>query len=65
VRKDLGLAGQSGSIGEYGWAGAGGTYFWIDPKEQLIGILMTQAPGPSRLYYRQLFKELVQQAIVD
>jgi CubicO group peptidase (beta-lactamase class C family) len=65
VRKDVGLAGQSGSIGEYGWAGAGGTYFWIDPKEELIGILMTQAPGPSRTYYRQLFKELVQQAIVD
>ena len=65
VRKDVGVDGQSGSIGEYGWAGAGGTYFWIDPKEQLIAILMTQAPGPSRTYYRQLFKELVQQALVD
>ena len=65
VRKDVGLDGQSGSIGEYGWAGAGGTYFWVDPKEQLIASLMTQAPGPSRIYYRQLFKELVQQAIVD
>jgi len=65
VRKDVGLAGQSGSIGEYGWAGAGGTYFWIDPKEQLIAILMTQAPGPSRLYYRQLFKELVEQAVIE
>ena len=65
VRKDVGLAGQSGSIGEYGWAGAGGTYFWVDPKEQLVAILMTQAPGPSRLYYRRLFKELVQQTLVD
>jgi CubicO group peptidase (beta-lactamase class C family) len=65
VRKDVGLDGQSGSIGEYGWAGAGGTYFWVDPKEQLIAILMTQAPGPSRTYYRQLFKELVQQAVID
>jgi CubicO group peptidase (beta-lactamase class C family) len=63
VRKDVGLDGQSGSVGEYGWAGAGGTYFWIDPKEELIAILMTQAPGPSRTYYRQLFKELVQQAL--
>jgi len=63
VRKDVGLDAQSGSVGEYGWAGAGGTYFWIDPKEELIGILMTQAPGPSRTYYRQLFKELVQQAM--
>lgn len=65
VRKDVGLDGQSGSIGEYGWAGAGGTYFWVDPKEELVGILMTQAPGPSRTYYRQLFKELVQQAVAD
>jgi CubicO group peptidase (beta-lactamase class C family) len=65
VRKDVGLDGQSGSIGVYGWAGAGGTYFWVDPKEQVVAILMTQAPGPSRVYYRQLFKELVQQAIVD
>jgi len=65
VRKDVGLDGQSGSIGEYGWAGAGGTYFWVDPKEQVVAILMTQAPGPSRVYYRQLFKELVQQAIAD
>ena len=65
VRKDVGLDGQSGSIGEYGWAGAGGTYFWVDPKEPVVAILMTQAPGPSRVYYRQLFKELVQQAIVD
>ena len=63
VRRDIGLAAQSGSPGEYGWAGAGGTYFWIDPKEELIGLLMTQAPGPSRTYYRQLFKELVQQAL--
>jgi CubicO group peptidase (beta-lactamase class C family) len=65
VRKDVGLDGQSGSIGEYGWAGAGGTYFWVDPREQLIAILMTQAPGPARLYYRHLFKELVQQALID
>jgi CubicO group peptidase (beta-lactamase class C family) len=65
VRDEVGMDGQSGSIGEYGWAGAGGTYFWVDPKQQLVAILMTQAPGPSRVYYRQLFKELVQQAVID
>ena len=31
-----------GSVGEYGWAGAAKTYFWVDPQEQLIGILMSQ-----------------------
>ena len=47
------------------WGGFGGTYFWIDPKEELAGILMTQAPGPLRVYYRRFFKQLVYQAIVD
>jgi hypothetical protein len=30
-----------------------------------LAILMTRAPGPSRLYYRQLFQQMVKQAIVD
>jgi CubicO group peptidase (beta-lactamase class C family) len=47
------------------WAGAAGTYFWVDPKEQLVALLMTQAPGPSRAYYRKLYKQLVYQAITD
>jgi len=31
-----------GSIGEYGWSGAAKTYYWVDPKAELIGILMAQ-----------------------
>lgn len=31
-----------GSVGEYGWGGAAKTYYWVDPQEKLIGILMTQ-----------------------
>jgi CubicO group peptidase (beta-lactamase class C family) len=31
-----------GSEGEYGWAGAAKTYYWVDPREELIGILMAQ-----------------------
>jgi CubicO group peptidase (beta-lactamase class C family) len=31
-----------GSVGEFGWAGAAKTYYWVDPKEELIGILMSQ-----------------------
>ncbi len=65
VRREAGLAGTPGSAGEYMWAGFAGTYFWVDPKEELIGILMTQAPGPSRVYYRKLFKQLVYSAVVD
>ena len=65
VRTDYGLGAQASSPGEFNWAGAGGTFFWVDPKEELVAILMTQAPGPSRLYYRQLFRQMVQQAIAD
>ena len=31
-----------GSIGDYFWGGAASTYFWIDPREDLITIFMTQ-----------------------
>jgi len=31
-----------GSIGEFGWGGAAKTYYWVDPKEALVGVLMTQ-----------------------
>ena len=35
VRTGAGTAGVPGSPGEYMWGGAGGTFFWVDPKEQL------------------------------
>jgi CubicO group peptidase (beta-lactamase class C family) len=31
-----------GSVGEFGWSGAAKTYFWVDPQEEIIGVLMTQ-----------------------
>ena len=34
---------KPGSVGEYGWAGVGKTYFWVDPAEEIIGILMAQS----------------------
>ena len=33
------------SQGSFGWSGAYGTHFWIDPKEKVVGILMTQTPN--------------------
>jgi CubicO group peptidase (beta-lactamase class C family) len=54
-----------GSAGEFMWAGFAGTYFWVDPEQQLVALLMTQAPGPSRAWYRRELKQLVYQAIVD
>ena len=65
VRQAPGVAGVAGSQGEFMWGGYAGTYFWVDPKEQLVGIYMTQAPSPIRAYYRKLFKQLVYSAIDD
>jgi CubicO group peptidase (beta-lactamase class C family) len=64
VRREDGLAAVPGRAGEVTWGGAAGTYFWIDPQEELIGILMTQAPG-ARVHYRKLFRQLVYAAIAD
>ena len=65
VRLEDGFAATPGRAGEFMWGGAGGTFFWVDPKEQLVAVLLTQAPGPTRVYYRKLFKQLVYQAIAD
>jgi len=66
VRKETGINAMTGSAGEYRWGGAAGTAFWIDPKEQMVVVWMTQAqPGPRRGEDRDLFRQLVQAAIVD
>ena len=63
VRTSAGLAAVPGSEGEYMWAGAGGTFFWIDPKEQLAVVYMAQTPGAIRPVYRRLVKQLVGSAV--
>ncbi len=60
---DVGAAGVLGSVGEFGWAGAATTYYWVDPQEELVGIFMTQYQGLEEPDRR--FRTLVYQAIVD
>jgi CubicO group peptidase (beta-lactamase class C family) len=59
---DAVLAQQPRSTGSFGWGGAFGTNFWVDPKEQIVGVLMVQTPGGS---LRGDFQNAVMQAIVD
>jgi CubicO group peptidase (beta-lactamase class C family) len=66
VRKETGLHWVTGSAGEYRWGGAAGTAFWVDPKEQMVVVWMTQGqPGQRRAEDRDLFRQLVQAALVD
>ena len=64
VRKEAGRNPVHGSAGEFYWSGVQGTYFWIDPQEALIGILMTCAPNLRR-HYRALMRQLTYQALAD
>ena len=64
VLMDVSKTGQAGSAGEFGWDGAFNTYFWIDPRESLYGLLMVQH-GPNAYYpIAQQFKQLTYQALV-
>jgi CubicO group peptidase (beta-lactamase class C family) len=60
-----GRNGNIGSEGEYNWGGAAGTRFWIDPKEQMIGVFMVQILPHTNLIYGSQFKQLAYQAIAD
>jgi CubicO group peptidase (beta-lactamase class C family) len=47
ITSDVGATQLPGSVGMYGWSGIYGTFFWVDPKEKLVGIMMVQRyPGP-------------------
>ncbi|MDH3735234.1 MAG: beta-lactamase family protein [Gemmatimonadota bacterium] len=53
------------SRGEYYWGGAAGTWFWIDPVEDLIFVGMIQQFGEGRPDVRSLSRRLVYQAIME
>ena len=55
-----------GSLGEYFWGGAAATAFWIDPKEELTVVFMTQVIGSSaRLTLRRDLRTLVYSAMTE
>ncbi len=53
-----------GSVGEFGWAGAAKTYYWVDPREEIVGVLMTQDMMEFDLPEKD-FQVLTYQALVD
>jgi CubicO group peptidase (beta-lactamase class C family) len=62
VRREIGMAPTPGTPGEFFWGGLAGTAFWIAPAEELVALMLIQAPG-RRLYYRELFRNLVHAAL--
>ncbi len=64
VMRDPIALGQRVSIGSFGWGGAYGTNFWIDPKEKVVGVLMIQMQGGSAETRRD-FQNAVMQSIIE
>lgn len=64
VMLDVAATAGTGSVGEYGWAGAAKTYYWVDPAEDLVGVFMSQNMTGMQLAERD-FRSLVYQAIDD
>ena len=63
VRKGAGEAAYPAEAGTYYWGGAGGTYFWVDPKTDLFVVFMMQSPK-QRVYYRALMHDMVYAAVM-
>jgi CubicO group peptidase (beta-lactamase class C family) len=59
VRTQEGLASVPGNPGEFTWNGAYGTQFFCDPKQHLVVVVGTAAPGELRKYYREQVQDIV------
>jgi CubicO group peptidase (beta-lactamase class C family) len=63
VRKGAGVSPLPGTEGDYSWGGAGGTFFWVDPKERMFVLYMMQSPK-QRVYYRNVLKDMIYASLV-
>jgi CubicO group peptidase (beta-lactamase class C family) len=65
VRTEPGRNPVPGSVGDFSWAGIMGTYFWVDPKEKLVAVLMTQIPQATNVLYWRQTRTLVYQTLTN
>lgn len=62
---DEGLRGTAGSAGEFGWGGAYGSTYWVDPAEDLVVVYFTQLRPGSITKDQLMLRALVYQALID
>ena len=63
VRMERGLSAINGNVGDYTWNGANGTVFWVDPKEQMVVVMMGVAPGDIRKIHREQLNAVIYGAL--
>jgi CubicO group peptidase (beta-lactamase class C family) len=58
---------QTGTLGagDYYWGGAASTIFWVDPKEDLSVVFMTQLMPSGTFNFRGQLKSIIYSAIID
>ena len=61
----MGARGTPGSVGEFGWGGAYHTTYWVDPREELVVVHLTQLVPAGDVDDQAKVRALVYQAIVD
>jgi CubicO group peptidase (beta-lactamase class C family) len=65
VWSDPARGGRFGEPGQYGWAGAYHTVFWVDPASNLVAVFMTQLMPATGSTLHERFRTMVYQAMLD
>ena len=65
VVRNRGLYGALVSEGTVSWAGIYNTFYFLDPKEEMIGIIMMQREPFESFEFNRKFQNLCMQAIID
>ncbi len=65
IMPERGVSGLILSEGSFGWGGLAHTNFWVDPEEELVGVFLIQILPEAPIPYRDLFRPVVYQAIID
>jgi CubicO group peptidase (beta-lactamase class C family) len=61
----VGERGVPGSVGEYGWGGAYGSTYWVDPKEDMVVVYFKQLIPTGGLDDQAKLRTLIYQAIIE
>ena len=65
MRTTPGVSRMLGSVGDFSWPGASGTNWWVDPREELTVLFLTQLLPSDTYPIRSRLHQLVHQALVD
>ncbi|MHB8270326.1 serine hydrolase [Bradyrhizobium sp.] len=58
VRSDAAWSVVPGSVGSFNWMGTSGTYFWVDPAQQMVAVQMIDAAPGTSDPFQQMFRNL-------